>query len=94
MMIEAHEAMDRAEVVKLLLENICEISFTKADGTQRLMVGTLIEDYLEKTAGESVRPDNVVVLWDLEKDTWRSFRLDRLNWIVPAKAEIVAQHAI
>lgn len=57
----------------------CQVTFIKRDGTQRVMICTLRPDYLpeqtdlEESAND--HPDRVVV-FDLEKKAWRSFRFD------------------
>lgn len=74
----------RASLSALLRHDICEITFTKADGTTRHMIGTLKPEFLpEDECDAAISPTmeknpNVVVLWDLGKCAWRSFRIDRL----------------
>ena len=57
----------------------CRVTFTKRDGTQRVMLCTLRPDYLPEQLDleehANSHPDHVVV-WDLEKKAWRSFRYD------------------
>lgn len=80
----------RIEYINLLTRNILEVTFTKADGTERVMRCTLIEEYLpvhETNTDnpidfpESSRPFNpdVVRVWDTENNGWRSFRLDSVK---------------
>ena len=62
------------------------VEFKKADGTKRLLTGTLNEAVGAKySMNESTNkpkkkanPD-ICVVYDLEKDAWRSFRWDRLT---------------
>lgn len=62
-----------------------EVTFTKVDGTERVMRCTLVESlitpYEKKT--ERVREPNSEVLrvWDLEKQEWRGFRYDAIKKI-------------
>ncbi len=73
------------EWIKGLLKTTDEvkITFTKVDGTERVMLCTLKEDkvvpYEKKT--DRVREENPDVLrvWDLEKNEWRGFRLDSIR---------------
>ena len=70
-------------------EDGCEVTFSKVDGTERIMWCTLnpalmpqIEEKPKsedkpKKAGLPESNDHVVV-WDLEKSAWRSFRCDSL----------------
>jgi len=60
-----------------------QINFTKADGTQRVMNCTLDADLLpalEETK-ETTRKENINVLcvWDLDKQAWRSFKLETIQ---------------
>lgn len=59
------------------------ITFTKTDGSEREMRGTLREDltipYVRKTErATSKKNDDVQAVFDLEKQEWRSFRWDSL----------------
>lgn len=68
----------------LLKQNVVSISFTKTDGTDRKMLCTLKSELLPvvelkertKTKAEN---ENVLSVWDLEKDAFRSFRLNALK---------------
>jgi hypothetical protein len=64
------------------------IIFTKADGSQRLMLGTLDPAYLPKKPleeGHVPRKENdqVVNVWDTQADGWRSFRVDSVILFEP-----------
>ena len=59
------------------------VVFTKKDGTEREMKCTLQEGVVvphEKTT-ERVKDENLETLavWDLDKNAWRSFRLDSIK---------------
>ena len=61
------------------------VTFTKKDGTERLMKCTLQEGVVvphEKTT-ERVKEENneILAVWDLDKNAWRSFRLDSIKTI-------------
>ena len=62
------------------------MTFVKTDGTVREMVCTLqqgkIEPYESKTGRVKAESDEVVAVWDLEKDAWRSFRVDCIEDVV------------
>jgi hypothetical protein len=69
----------------LMRERIVNLTFDKADGTERTMPCTLLESVLPpiKTSGEkSVKynPD-VCKVFDPDRQVWRSFRWDRLKRI-------------
>lgn len=59
--------------------------FTKTDGTEREMRCTLREDVIQSTEKktERVKKENLEVMsvWDLDKNAWRSFRLDSVKQI-------------
>lgn len=78
------DIMTREEIVEILKENTVTVSFTKVDGTVRDMRCTLQEQFLpEKTSeGSGRKPnDSVVAVWDLDKESWRSFRVDSVQSI-------------
>ena len=61
-------------------------TFTKKDGTERIMKCTLQEEYLPETVGE-VRKKNEdsLAVYDLDVEGWRSFRWDsvkRINFTI------------
>ena len=59
------------------------ISFTKRDGTERVMNCTLQENVIvphdKKTDREKKVNDDVLSVWDLDKKEWRSFRFDSVK---------------
>ena len=61
-----------------LKNNICTVVFTKVNGEARRMRCTLQENLLPAKETESTRKqnDDVVSVWDLENEGWRSFRKD------------------
>lgn len=67
----------------MLRSSIVEVSFTKADGTERVMKCTLQSDMItpSEKKTERTKPVNEEILnvWDVEKDAWRSFRLDAVT---------------
>ena len=72
--------INKTDLKQLLKKNTVEIKFKKKDGSERVMNCTLISDvvpvYEKKT--ERVRPDNdnLLAVWDLDKEAFRSFKLD------------------
>lgn len=72
------------EVIKqALLENECEVEFTKKDGSVRVMKCTLKSDlvgtYEKKTEKVKEVNEEVCPVYDLEKKEWRSFRFDSVT---------------
>jgi len=64
----------------ILEQSVVEVTFTKKDGTERVMNCTLLEDYLPETtgAGRSAGSDALAV-FDIDADGWRSFRWDSIK---------------
>ena len=62
-----------------LNEGVISVLFTKKDGTERLMECTLHEDYVPEIKGtKAINPD-VIAVYDIEAEGWRSFRWDSIN---------------
>ena len=79
--------LDRDYINTLLNEGVVEVKFVKKDGTNRNMLcttnSTLIPERAFKSEEnskevKSKNPD-VAVIWDLQKDAWRSFRYDSVT---------------
>lgn len=81
--------MTRDEILTMLNEGPCMVSFNKVTGERRDMLCTLRKDMIPapKDADTNnafntrkVREinDNVVVAYDLNKNDWRSFRVENL----------------
>lgn len=72
------------ELNNLLKENILEITFTKKDGSQRILLGTLQEKYLpvkeesSEKGSTRKRSANVISVWDVENEGFRSIRNDSI----------------
>ena len=79
--------LNREQVLGDLHAGVCVVKFTKANGEARQMQCTLKEDIVppatkdDPISQKKVRAVNeeVVVCWDIEKEGWRSFRLDSVN---------------
>lgn len=78
-MLTAHEVRD------LLKNNIVEVIFTKANGSERTMFCTLIDEFLPSKGEEIVtqgsEDSNIITCWDLEYNGWRSFKLSSIKSI-------------
>jgi len=65
-------------------KHVVRIEFTKKDGTNRVLVGTTKPNHIpkdKKPTGDDTRKKSteVVVVFDLDKSEWRSFRIDSLT---------------
>ena len=72
----------REELITHLRTNpTTTVTFTKVDGTKRVMNCTLMEGYVPVMESTSERKENkdVVVAYDLDKGAWRSFRVDSIQ---------------
>lgn len=68
--------MNRDSMVEVLRENVVQVTFTKKDGTVRVMNCTLQESFLPESNTESSNRkinDNLVTVWDVDVNGWRSF---------------------
>lgn len=65
-----------------LTSNICKVKFTKTNGEVRDMTCTLKEGVVvpheKKTDRVKEVNDDVLAVWDCEKNAWRSFRFDSI----------------
>ncbi len=79
--------MQKSDIISMLKTNVCDVHFTKVNGEERLMRCTLNEDRLPDSVKSQLQQqderheqpafkDNVIPVWDLEKEGWRSFRVD------------------
>jgi len=74
------------ELKKLLKSTVLTVNFKKKDDTLRKMVCTLNEDYLpeaeevsdDKPKRSKAESADAIAVWDLEKQSWRSFRVDSI----------------
>jgi hypothetical protein len=81
--VEGLDLEDRNREIKhLLSENDCEVTFTKVDGTLRVMPCTLRESAIpakpaelgSKSNEKRLKTLDVVSVWCLDKQEWRAFK--------------------
>ena len=78
--------MTKDEIVNILKTCGAQVKFTKVDGTERIMTCTLQPSKLPAYDSESKRkkaenPD-VISVWNIDLQEWRSFRVDSVSRIV------------
>lgn len=80
--------MNRKEIVETLRTHVVSVTFNKADGTRRVMRCTLRPDLLppkppvtEQVAPKRATSEDLVVAYDLDKNAFRSFNIDRVESI-------------
>lgn len=67
---------------KILNDNVAIVTFTKVDGSQRVMKCTRDYDTIPTkdlpvdNDSNRVVNEDVLPVWDLDKKAWRSFRVD------------------
>lgn len=80
--INTNIELGKLMLLGLLKDNILDIVFTKTDGSERAMKCTLKEDYLVKEEKKTERVkkpnDDVISVWDVEMNAWRSFKFSKL----------------
>ena len=87
--------MDREECKELLTSMTCVVSFVKVNGERRDMECTLdplVLPTLELNTEIKKVNENVLPVWDTEKEAWRSFRLNsviKVTTQVPHAGETV-----
>lgn len=76
--------MDKANLNSTLRSAKATIEFEKLDGSLRRIYCTLQESFLptkEFGTGKRKVNDDILVVWDLEKNAWRSFRIASIKSI-------------
>lgn len=76
------DTLSKSNIVNMLHNGIINVKFTKKDGTERVMKCTLLENIIkphEKTTEREKKVnEDILSVWDVEKDAWRSFRYDSI----------------
>tara|TARA_Y100001951_G_scaffold40633_1_gene32188 strand:+ start:1463 stop:1720 length:258 start_codon:yes stop_codon:yes gene_type:complete len=72
--------MNRETLINNLQNHVLEVTFTKVDGTERIMNCTLQEHMIPETSENNRKKnDEVLPVWDLDRINWRSFRIDSIT---------------
>lgn len=73
----------RDTLVEGLKRNVLTVNFTKVNGDERVMNCTLHESMLPESTGNTEKKENpdVIAVWDIDNNGWRSFRVDSVNYI-------------
>ena len=85
-----NKILSESEVLEMLRESICEVTFKKVDGELRVMPCTLKSDVLpakpvlseSETVKTRVKAPGVISVWSLDRKEWRSFRLANIVSVV------------
>ena len=83
-----NKIMEKHELKQILENGVVTVVFTKKDGTERTMKCTLLPEYLPHQGATLLveganRKENIDVLsvWDVDENGWRSFRLESVKEI-------------
>lgn len=74
--------MEKSELLKSLAEGVISVTFTKKDGTDRVMLCTRKSSLIPTEfhpKGETVETGDNIRVFDVEKNGWRSFNLSTLK---------------
>jgi hypothetical protein len=78
--------ISKAELAEFLKERPATVTFTKKDGTTRIMYCTLQEGVVvphEKKTDRTKEPnDSILPVWDLEANAWRSINVETIQYVV------------
>lgn len=72
---------NKATLLSMLENRVVEVKFYKENGDLRILQGTLSEALLpevEKDRMPDQSQENLVVVWDVVAEGWRSIRTDRV----------------
>ncbi len=75
---------DYNSLVEMLQKAVVTVTFTKVDGTERVMNCTLLPQYLPEQYRNKApmlleQSPLTVSAWDVDASGWRSFRLDNIK---------------
>jgi hypothetical protein len=72
----------KQEIFEMARDGVIRVTFTKSDGTERIMVCSLMDQYLPPIMedAEVITKDNpnVLAVMDLQARGWRSFRINSI----------------
>jgi hypothetical protein len=73
--VEEYIMFERETLHNMLTKNVVRVTFNKVNGEQRIMDCTLLEDVVPETKGNKKENSDVMNVWDVKKNDWRSFRV-------------------
>lgn len=80
--------LTKEQLLASLKLNTLEVSFEKADGSNRKMICTLDESIVPDSPDKENKLLNLnesqIRVWDIEANAWRSFRYDSIKHILVA----------
>lgn len=85
--------MNPIELAEALASHVVKVTFTKSDGSERIMLATTQPHLLppmevtESQVEHKPKDPNLFKVWDMEVQAWRSFRAERV-----LNSEVVSFH--
>ncbi len=83
--------LTKYELKEKFLNGVTTVVFEKTDGTERVLKGTLLAEYLpvkeldptdDTPEKERKQNENILAVWDIENNGWRSFRVDSVKRLI------------
>jgi hypothetical protein len=83
--------LTKYELKEKFLNGVTTVVFEKTDGTERVLKGTLLAEYLpakeldltvDTLEKERKQNENILAVWDVENNGWRSFRVDSVKRLI------------
>ena len=76
--------MDKTQIVESLHQGVCEVVFTKIDGTERTIRCTRSNSFapianIKTLLNEEGGGPDVIPVWDLDAGQWRSFNVNNIK---------------
>jgi len=89
--------LSESEVLEMLRESVCEVTFKKVDGELRVMPCTLKSDVLpakpvlseNEIVKTRTKAPGVISVWSMDRKEWRSFRLANIVSVVKLPDSVV-----
>lgn len=77
--MEANLIRRKEAIVSRAKNGTVIVKFTKKDGSARTLFGTLSSKVVPETKGVRTSSPEVVTLFDIQKQEWRSIRVDSIE---------------
>jgi hypothetical protein len=76
--------MEKTQIVESLHQGVCEVVFTKADGTERTLRCTRSASIAPITNTKTLLNEegggpDVIPVWDMDSAQWRSFNMNTIK---------------
>lgn len=68
----------RDTIISELCDSVCTVTFIKVNGERRVILGTLRNEVLGDNEYTGTSSDDVIPMFDLDDDHWKSARVDSL----------------